>query len=59
VPFYRLPEVLKDHPELRAINRITFLQSLRCVPLVLWDEKSRKLVSFRKAAALGRQQDRA
>jgi omega-6 fatty acid desaturase (delta-12 desaturase) len=53
VPFYRLPEVLKDHPELRSINRITFLQSLRCIPLVLWDERSRKLVSFKRAAALG------
>jgi len=52
VPFYRLPEVLKDHPELRNINRITFLESLRCIPLVLWDEQSRRLVSFRKAAAL-------
>jgi acyl-lipid omega-6 desaturase (Delta-12 desaturase) len=52
VPFYRLPEVLKDHPELRSLNRITLLQSLRCIPLVLWDEKSRKLISFRKAARL-------
>ncbi len=51
VPFYRLPEVLRDHPELRDIGRITFLESLRCVKLVLWDEESQQLVSFRRARA--------
>ena len=50
VPFYRLPEVMRDHPELRDVGRITLLESLRCVPLVLWDESSRRLVSFRTAA---------
>lgn len=49
VPFYRLPEVLRDFPELRDMNRITFRQSLGCVKLVLWDEDARKLVSFRQA----------
>jgi omega-6 fatty acid desaturase (delta-12 desaturase) len=50
IPYYRLPEVLRDHPELADIGRITFMESLQCVKLVLWDEKSRKLVSFRDAA---------
>ncbi len=49
VPFYRLPNVLKDYPELHDIGRITLLDSLRCVKLVLWDESRRKLVSFREA----------
>jgi acyl-lipid omega-6 desaturase (Delta-12 desaturase) len=49
VPYYRLPEVLRDFPELRNLGRITLLQSLRCVKLVLWDESRRKLVSFREA----------
>ncbi|WP_137387585.1 MULTISPECIES: fatty acid desaturase [Hyphomicrobiales] len=49
VPFYRLPEVLRDHPDLRHIGRITLLQSLSCVKLVLWDEKAKRLVSFREA----------
>ena len=49
IPFYRLPEVMRDHPELRDMGRITVVQSLRCVPLVLWDEGSRRLVSFRTA----------
>lgn len=51
VPFYRLPEVLRDHPDLRDIGRITLLQSLRCVRLVLWDESARRLISFREARA--------
>lgn len=46
VPFYRLPEVLKDHPELGDIGRITIGESLRCVKLVLWDETSQRLVAF-------------
>lgn len=51
VPFYRLPEVLRDHPELRDVGRITLLQSLRCVKLVLWDENAKRLVSFRELRA--------
>jgi omega-6 fatty acid desaturase (delta-12 desaturase) len=50
VPFYRLPQVLDDHPELRDMGRITLLESLACVKLVLWDEKAKRLVSFREAA---------
>ena len=52
VPYYRLPEVLRDFPELRNLGRITLLESLRCVKLVLWDENRRKLVSFREARAV-------
>jgi acyl-lipid omega-6 desaturase (Delta-12 desaturase) len=47
IPYYRLPDVLRDHPELRDIGRLTLRQSLRCVPLVLWDERRRRLVSFK------------
>jgi omega-6 fatty acid desaturase (delta-12 desaturase) len=49
IPYYRLPHVLRDHPELRAVGRITLLQSFRCVRLVLWDEAQCRLVSFRDA----------
>jgi omega-6 fatty acid desaturase (delta-12 desaturase) len=49
IPSYRLPTVMRDHPELRGIGRLTLLQSLRCVRLVLWDETQRRLVSFREA----------
>jgi omega-6 fatty acid desaturase (delta-12 desaturase) len=50
IPYYRLPEVLRDHPELAGIGRITLLQSLGCVRLALWDEQNGRLVSFREAA---------
>jgi omega-6 fatty acid desaturase (delta-12 desaturase) len=52
VPCYRLPEVLRDYPELRDLGRITLLDSLRCVKLVLWCENRRKLVSFREASTM-------
>jgi omega-6 fatty acid desaturase (delta-12 desaturase) len=48
IPYYRLPHVLQDHPELRDVGRITLLQSFQCVRLVLWDEGQRRLVSFRE-----------
>jgi omega-6 fatty acid desaturase (delta-12 desaturase) len=49
IPCYRLPDVLRDIPELAVVGRITLLQSLRCVPRALWDEKGRRLISFREA----------
>lgn len=51
VPFYRLPAVLRARPELGTLNRLTLWRSLRLVRLVLWDEESRRLVSFDKARA--------
>jgi len=48
IPFYRLPQVLRDHPQLAAFGRLTLLQSLCCVRKVLWDETQCKLVSFRE-----------
>ncbi len=48
IPFYRLGKVLIDHPELKDVGRITIGESLRCIPLALWDEDSRKLISFRE-----------
>jgi len=53
VPYYRLPEVLMDFPELTQIGRISFFESLRGVKLVLWDEQQRRLISFQEARALG------
>ncbi len=49
IPYYRLPEVLRDHPQLRDIGRLGLRESFRCVRLVLWDETQRRLVSFRDA----------
>lgn len=49
IPSYRLPEVLRDHPELGNVSRITLRQSIVAVGLALWDEDARRLVSFREA----------
>jgi omega-6 fatty acid desaturase (delta-12 desaturase) len=46
IPFYRLPAILADHPELRNVGRITLWQSLRCVKLTLWDTAQKSMVPF-------------
>jgi omega-6 fatty acid desaturase (delta-12 desaturase) len=46
VPFYRLPEILQDYPDLGDIGRMSIRESLNSVSLRLWDEDSRRLVSF-------------
>ena len=51
IPCYRLPEVLRDHPELRDIGRLTFGASFRCLRLALWDEGKRRMITFRQAFA--------
>jgi omega-6 fatty acid desaturase (delta-12 desaturase) len=48
IPFYRLPRVLSDHPELASLGRLTLAQSFHCATLSLWDEKRRRLISFRE-----------
>jgi acyl-lipid omega-6 desaturase (Delta-12 desaturase) len=47
IPNYRLELVLRDNPELAAVQPLTLWGSLRCVRLTLWDEQERKLVPFR------------
>ena len=42
-------QLLKDHPELKDVGRVTLWQSLMCVRLTLWDEDTKQLVSFRDA----------
>jgi omega-6 fatty acid desaturase (delta-12 desaturase) len=46
IPFYRLPQVLKDHPELKAVSRVGVRESLRYPRLTLWDEAAGRLVGF-------------
>ncbi len=52
IPFYRLTEVLRDHRALAEAQKLTILQSLRCVRLHLWDEQSQRLMSFGEARRL-------
>jgi omega-6 fatty acid desaturase (delta-12 desaturase) len=49
IPYYRLPSVLRDHPELRSVGRLTLWDSLKSVRLSLWCEQRKKLVSFKGA----------
>ena len=54
IPFYRLPEVLRDHVELATSNRMTIRESLATARLQLWDEEGKRLLSFAQARSLGR-----
>lgn len=52
IPFYRLPEVLRDHAVLAEGNRLTLRESFANACLHLWDEKSKRLMSFSQAKAV-------
>lgn len=49
IPFYRLPKVLKDHPELKPLSRVGLWESFRFARLALWDEATGRLITFREA----------
>ncbi len=53
IPFYRLPEVLEQHPRLRTMNRFTIMQACRTLRLALWDDDRREMISFREASRRG------
>lgn len=46
IPFYRLPDVLSDYPELRKIGRLGLRESLECVRFTLWDSDEKRMISF-------------
>lgn len=50
IPFYRLPEVIRDHKELAEAQRLTIRESLNTVRLNLWDEAQGKLTSIKEAS---------
>jgi len=54
IPFYRLPEVLRDHEDLEVGSRLTIRESLKTAKLHLWDEESKRLLSYKEARALQR-----
>ena len=50
IPNYRLQECLDASPELQSLpNRLSLVESLGSIPLALWDEDRKKLVSFGEA----------
>ncbi len=46
IPNYRLQAAMDRYPELRQVATLTMKESFRCVRLVLWDERAKKLVPF-------------
>jgi omega-6 fatty acid desaturase (delta-12 desaturase) len=54
IPFYRLPQVLRDYPELSRVGRITLRQSVQGLRLVLWDEERERLISLQELHAESR-----
>ncbi len=52
IPFYRLPEVLRDHPQLANMRRITTMDGVKTLKLKLWDADNKRLVSFTEARRL-------
>jgi len=50
IPFYRLPRVLRDYPELKSVSKLSLADSIRSVGLALWDESSQRLISFEELA---------
>ena len=48
IPYYRLPEVLRDCPAFRHVGRLSVLQSLKGLRLVLWDPRRGRLISFKE-----------
>ena len=49
IPFYRLPEVVRENAVLNDHNRMTIWESFQNARLHLWDENSKQLLSFADA----------
>jgi omega-6 fatty acid desaturase (delta-12 desaturase) len=49
IPFYRLPEVMREMPELQApkTTSLSPLEIFRCLRLKVWDVESQRMVSLR------------
>jgi omega-6 fatty acid desaturase (delta-12 desaturase) len=52
IPFYRLPEVLRDFPHLKPLSRMTIRDTFGCARLALWHEAERRMVSFKDLKTL-------
>ena len=46
IPNYHLERCHKSHPMFHSVKPLTFVSSLKCINLRLWDEESRKLVGY-------------
>lgn len=48
IPNYKLQECLDANPELQCARKITMMETFSLLPLTLWDENNRQLISFRQ-----------
>jgi omega-6 fatty acid desaturase (delta-12 desaturase) len=48
IPFYRLPDVIRDYPALASASKLTIAESVKCVRLILWDEAQQRLISLQE-----------
>jgi len=46
IPNYKLQSCLDGNASLQGMNRLTLLQSLKCIRWALWDEDQKKMVAF-------------
>jgi acyl-lipid omega-6 desaturase (Delta-12 desaturase) len=48
IPFYRLPEVMEQMPELQNVSRTSWnpLEMLRCFELKLWDSENERMITM-------------
>ncbi len=54
IPNYHLQQCRNDIPALQAVRPLNIRNSLKSLRLNLWDERRKKLVSFRSLKALGK-----
>lgn len=48
IPNYKLQECMDNNRDLQTMNVMTLSQSLRCIPLALWDEAKKAMITFRQ-----------
>lgn len=53
IPNYNLQDCHDQNPILQRVTQLTLWSSFKTVPLVLWDEERRQLVTFREALQMG------
>jgi omega-6 fatty acid desaturase (delta-12 desaturase) len=48
IPNYKLEECHEENEKLQEVYEISMISSFRSIPLALWDEESKELISFRQ-----------
>ena len=59
IPNYNLERCHNSHPMFQDVKPITLLSSWKSISLRLWDERCKKLVGYRHARTVRRQQERS